>query len=293
MSQRFSTTATRSLRKRPVVRALVVSTAFFGWLGLLAPAAVQAGEDSVLERLLLAGSDFRVRARAAAALARSRSPHAGAALEAALIDRHPAVRQAAATALGQMRAASALPALRASVRDPVPDVAKHARESIAIIERTQRIAGRDARTKHYGLFVGELRDRNTQADPALLEHVSSSLGRELGELSGAEIVQADASPRDIPMYRIDGLVLEIAPAAAPDQISTFASVILWLTDEANQTMQIVFKGAATAIEEPDPHAVDQVDRVTRLALQRAVRAALRNANDAISDGLVASKKSRR
>lgn len=252
-----------------------------------ASSTAQAREDRVLERLLLAGNDYRVRCRAAEALARSSSPVAAPALEAALIDRHPAVRTAAATALGRLKSADALPALRATSKDPVPLVAKHARESIAIIERAQpRIAGaaKDAEHSAYGLFIGELRDHTPSANPGQLAVLSDSLVYELGELAGAAVVAPAAAPKDIPMFRIDGSVLELTPREIEHKVSSHASVALLLTDESDQTLRIVFKGSATAIEDTDPHVANQRERVTRIALRRAVRAALRNASQAIQRG---------
>jgi len=256
-------------------------------LGLAPTTTVHAREDAVLERLLLAGNDYRVRCRAAEALARSSSPVAAPALEAALIDRHPAVRLAAATALGQLKSADALPALRASSKDPVPLVAKHARESIAIIERAQpRTAGdaKNAGKSAYGLFIGELRDHTPSANPGQLAVLSDSLVFELGELAGAEVVAPAAAPDDIPMFRIDGSVLELSRREVDQKLSAHASVALLLTDESDQTLRIVFKGSATAIEDTDPHVANQPERVTRMALRRAVRAALRNASQAIQRG---------
>jgi hypothetical protein len=74
-----------------------------------------------------------------------------------------------------------------------------------------------------------------------------------------------------------------------DKLTAHASVALLLMDKRNQTLRIVFRGAATTIEDLDRKGVDQQGKVAREAIGRAVRAALRNASSAMKEAL-ASKK---
>src|SRR5688500_20309853 len=82
------------------------------------PARATAGttEEAVLVRML-SGKSFRVRARAALSLARFDSTEVTLALEAALSDKHPAVRTAAATALAQNGSRRSVSALRDAAGD--------------------------------------------------------------------------------------------------------------------------------------------------------------------------------
>lgn len=265
---------------RALALGLVITCAWSG------PA--QARDDVVLEHLLRECRDYKVRVRAAEALGRSQSSAASAALAAALVDRHPAVRAAAATALGQLGAADALPALRLSTRDPVASVAKRARQSIVEIEFNQRRLGLgpvSPRTVRYRLYIGELRDRSRVQEEHMLPILASSLDEELRAVDGAEILSADMPNEGTPVYRVDGSIMDTDRARIENKVTAHASVALLLTNDADQTLRIVFKGAATTIEDLDRRGGDQPDRVARIALERAVRAALRNASSAMSEEL--------
>jgi hypothetical protein len=258
--------------------------------------SASARDDLVLENLLRDCRDYRVRARAAEALGRTRSGAASGALSAALVDRHPAVRVAAATALGQLGAADALPALRASLRDPSPAVAKSARTSIAQIEldlKRRGLAPTPARTIRYGVYIGELRDRSAAREKGMLPVLANSLGEQLRTVEGAQLIEAQSEAKGVPVYRVDGSIMDTDRALLEDKVTAHASVALLLTDDSNQTLRIVFKGAATTIEDLDRHGRDQPERVAQLAMARAVRAALRNASTAMNETLAARGPSRR
>jgi hypothetical protein len=261
-------------------------------IGCLLANTASARDDLVLEHLLRECRDYRVRVRAAEALARTQSPAASAALAAALVDKHPAVRVAAASALGQLRAADALPALRNTARDPAPQVAKQAREAIARIELSQRRAGKGPApigAARYGLLIGELRDRSAAPEEGMLSILANSLEKELRSVEGAALLQDEAALKGKPVYRVDGQIVQTAHARIDDKLTAHASVALLLMDKGNQTLRIVFRGAATTIEDLDHKGVDQQQKVAQEAIGRAVRAALRNASSAMKEAL-ASKK---
>jgi HEAT repeat protein len=267
------------------------------WLALamLVANSASARDDLVLENLLRDCRDYRVRVRAAEALGRTHSTAASGALSAALVDKHPAVRVAAATALAQLGAADALPALRASLRDPTPAVAKAARTSIAQIEldlKRRGLAPTPARTIRYGVYVGELRDRSAARAKGMLPVLANSLDEQLRTVEGAQVIDAHSNPNGVPVYRVDGSIMDTDRALLEDKVTAHASVALLLTDDSNQTLRIVFKGAATTIEDLDRHGRDQPERVAQLAMARAVRAALRNASTAMNQTLAARGSSR-
>lgn len=269
------------------------------WLSLalaFVASSASARDDVVLENLLRDCRDYRVRVRAAEALGRTQRAAAAGALAAALVDKHPAVRVAAANALGQLGTADALPALRASTRDPVAAVAKSARASIAQIElelKRRGIAPVAARTIRYGVYIGELRDRSTERAKGMLPVLADSLGEQLRTVEGAQLIDAQADAGGVPVYRVDGSIMDTERALFEDKVTAHAAVALLLTDDSNQTLRIVFKGAATTIEDLDRHGRDQPERVAQLAMARAVRAALRNASTAMNETLASRPVSRR
>jgi HEAT repeats len=258
---------------------------------MLVASSASARDNVVLENLLRDCRDYRVRVRAAEALGRTQSPAASGPLAAALADKHPAVRLAAATALGQLGAADALPALRACMRDPSPAVAKRARSSVAQIEFDQKRRGLAPvvrRTVRYGVYVGELRDRSAARQQGMLPVLANSLDEELRAVDGAQLIDS-GRPEGVPVYRVDGSIMDTDRALLEDKVTAHASVALLLTDDSNQTLRIVFKGAATTIEDLDHRGRDQPERVAQLAMARAVRAALRNASSAMNETLAARR----
>jgi hypothetical protein len=275
---------------------------------------VSARDDVVLEQLLRDCRDYRVRVRAAEALGRAQNTSSLGALAAALVDKRPEVRLAAAAALGQLGAAAALPALRASLRDPSPAVAKRARQSIVEIEFAERRRGNVPRSQQpvrYSVYVGELRDRSSAQEKGMLPILANSLDQQLRIVDGAQLLDAESKwPGDaesgtaerpaavktavkaavnIPVYRVDGSITDTDRALLEDKVTAHASVALLLTDDSNQTLRIVFKGSSTTIEDLDRHAGDQPERVARLAMERAVRAALRNASSAMNETLASRR----
>jgi HEAT repeats len=261
-------------------------------MGCLFVNTASARDDLVLEHLLREGRDFRVRVRAAEALGRTRRAATSPALVAALVDKHPAVRMAAASALGQLGAADALPALRTAARDPAPQVAKQARAAIARIEFALQRAGKGpepVRAVRYGLLIGELRDRSVAPEEGMLSILANSLDKELRTVDGAALLQDESALKGKPVYRVDGQIMHTDHARVEDKLNAHASVALLLMDKGNQTLRIVFKGAATTIEDLDRKGVDQQQKIAQEAIGRAVRAALRNASSAMKEAL-ASKK---
>jgi hypothetical protein len=250
------------------------------------PGAARAQDDNVLHQLLREARDYRVRERAAAALGRRPGARSALALEAALNDRHPAVRIAAARALGQLGAAEALPALRKCAREPV--VAKHARHSIAQIELAQKhrgVAAGPARPVRYSVWIGELRDRSREPAEGMLPVLANSLDEALRTIDGVSMLGLDGTPAGIPIYRVDGQIIDTNRALLEDKVTAHASVALLLTAESDKTLKIVFKGSSTTIEDLDRKGIAQPERVAKLAIERAVRAALRNASSAMSEAL--------
>jgi hypothetical protein len=280
--------------RRALERFWIASRLLSLAFALCVASSARASDDVVLQNLLRDCRDYRVRVRAAEALGRTQKPAATAALAAALTDKHPAVREAAATALGRLGSPDALPALRTSSRDPVPAVAKSARRSILQIEFDLKRRGAAQNTPHrvrYGVYVGELRDRSPAQEKGMLSALAVSLEEQLRSVDGAELIES-GTQAEVPVYRVDGSITDTERAFIEDKVTARASVALLVTDAADQTLRIVFKGSSTTIEDLDRRGVDQPERVAKLAMERAVRAALRNASSAMNETLASRRIAR-
>jgi len=114
------------------------------------------------------------------------------------------------------------------------------------------------------------------------------LEKQLRAIEGVQLVDFGAPLRPelrVPVYRVDGQITDTDRALLEDKVTARASVALLLTDESSKTLRIVFRGSSTTIEDLDRRAYAQPERVARLAIERAVRAALRNASNAMNEAL--------
>jgi HEAT repeats len=280
--------------RRAFERYWIASSLLSLAFALCVVSSARASDDTVLQSLLRDCRDYRVRVRAAEALGRTQNPAATAALAAALTDKHPAVREAAATALGHLGSPDALPALRTSTRDPVPAVAKSARRAILQIEfdlQRRGVAQQGPRHIRYGVYVGELRDRSPAQEKGMLSALAVSLEEQLRGVEGAALINS-GTQAEVPVYRVDGSITDTERAFIEDKVTARASVALLVTDAADQTLRIVFKGSSTTIEDLDRRGIDQPERVAKLAMERAVRAALRNASSAMDETLASRRSAR-
>jgi hypothetical protein len=287
-----------------VARALqlIALTLLLSLWGAAPSSAQNAGE---LLRLLHDSQSFRVRARAALALANvSGDPRTAVALEAALLDGHAAVRAAAATALGLIGSRRSLPALRRAAGDGDNWVVEQvkvalrqiaARDSIARAVPAQDVRPATLRTNtalasvRYAVVVGEMRNRSGLADAALPRFLGERIAEELRALGSfavfadaemTETVAAELERNRLPLFRVEGNITRIDPSAVGDEHQVHCEVSLLLMDEPARNLRGLIKGSATSGELRRSGSAAQREQLARRALRNAVRSAMANAAQA-------------
>jgi len=274
-------------------------------LACVCAVSVSAAQDEhVLIRMLHEGQTFKVRARAAMALANADVELARPALEEALADPHQLVRVAAARALRELGDPRALPALRAASNTNAPAVQQAVRDAIAALVASQEAAhaalapmpaAQAAPAKiawnrvRYAVVLGEMRNQSRESDAALApllgERVADALSRvgRVAVLSTAQLTDSlavDLDRRNLRRFRVEGVLNDVRRGAAAGQLSVRCEISLLLLDEPARNLRSVLKGAATGVEPPlDPSAsaAAQNRRLTRRALDGAVKSALADA----------------
>ncbi len=265
-----------------------------------------AQQDVVLMRLLRDSQSFRVRARAAIALAHIDGAASIFALEAALQDPHEAVRSAAASALGEIGTRRSVPALRFAASDASPDVADRAKQALRLIaSREVKVPAPQtsapllparpsgvAALQHvrYAVVLGDMRQREGLAEQDMSEALGALIGEELRKLDTVavftmsemtdEVVSAIVR-RKVPAFRLEGTLTKLDRGVVPGEYKTRCEVSLLLFDEPERTLRSLMKGAASGSEQPHGPAYAQQVALTKKTLRSAVQSAMRNAAQAI------------
>jgi hypothetical protein len=284
---------------RPLFGVLVLGALLFG----AAPA--QASDHSVLIKMLEDGNSFRVRARAAMALGRTKDGSAVGALERGLSDPHAAVRAACATALGRVGTASSVPRLRSATSDQSPRVVEQAKIALRMIATRDSLARgssatpaavvatpRESRLEgaRFAVVLGEVRNRSgfQGRDLALLVHdrmfyeldqMPQVAVFKLAEMDGRLLRQIRA--RKIHIFRVEGNLTTIEATLSSAGHRVRAEVSLLLLDEPERILRSMLRGAATGMEEPRGPEASQRRLLARQAITGAVRSAVTNAKRAI------------
>lgn len=267
----------------------------------------RADQSKVLEQMLKEGANFRVRVRAAMALGRLRKARYAAALERALWDRHPAVRQAAAVSIRRLGTARSLPALRIAARDTAKSVAREATAAIKAIERKHRSGSRGpamaaARTSkkskwgrpRFAVVVGDMRNASGFQGADLATHLGKVLAAGLRENSSIVVIDpysgtgsiAAARRQRLPVFRMDANLVSVRRSKLHGEISVRCEVSLLLLDEEQRTIRSMLKGAATHSESPRGPRASQERMLARKAIVSAVGSALGNAWQALQKASV-------
>jgi HEAT repeat protein len=272
-----------------------------------------AQDDAKLIELLRDGSSFRVRARAALALGRGgeqgeTSEHTISALEQALADSHAAVRAAAAAALGWVGTRRSVGALRTACRDSYADVVSQAKNALRMIAAREVIAraatepaNSDERARpsiadiRYAVVLGEMRNRTGLPGNDIGALLSERIGHELRKLDNvavftlAEMDEAVARELDrhrVAVFRVEGNLSRVDSAIENGENKVRCEVQLLLMDEPERTLRSMWKGAATATEQPRGPRDLQVGVLARKTLKSAVHSATASAAEAIAAAAV-------
>jgi len=288
--------------------------AAFALLGSLLSAApsARAEDQTVLVRLLEGSHSFRVRARAALALANGANDAAVGALEVALGDPHAAVREAAAAALGRVGARRSVSALRKASSDSSLSVAAQARNALRAIAARDALGGTPVRTAvgdgelpvpasvpldkaRYVLVVGEMRNRAAQGGPELEGLLAARVLVELRALPRVAVLTLDQmtegiggeiARRKLPAFRIDGTIGVVETTQVGDEQRMHCEVSLLVMDEPERTLRSMLKGAATGSEQLKGAREVQLRTLAQKALKGAVRSALGNVQEAVRSASV-------
>jgi hypothetical protein len=292
------------------MQSKLVTTLLFTCL-LFAPALAAAEDATTLLSMLRDSQSFRVRARAALALAQVDDPRVPGALEAALFDTHVAVRAAAAGALADSGTVRAVPALRRACADPAPAVADGAKAALRAIAAREAIhhAVASAQDEHaaqprtaiaptpvslsdlrYAVVLGEMRNQSERRDAELTSLLSERIAAELRGLSDVAVftpvtltadITRELARRKVPLMRFEGNLTHVVMTREYGQASLHCEVSLLLLDEPARTLRSSLKGGATSSEQARGSAPQQEAVLARKTIRNAVRSALANAEQAL------------
>ena len=249
-------------------------------------------------RILRDGDDFRVRTQAAFGLGRSRNGQYRPALEAALRDRHEAVRAAAANALGLIGSPLSLPALETARRDGSTAVRREADLAIAAIRTSapsapQAVAAREAApqgTRDWSgvrvvVVIGQTSGQTPIA--GLVEQMRTELVTNLGRVGTFAVFPSDRaidgtaraaiSSRRIPMVRVDGQLARVQADEHATEVAVRCDVTLTLVEQPGGNLRGMLRGTATGREDRDRDLVGQRRRLAAAAVRRRLRALRRRA----------------
>jgi hypothetical protein len=277
---------------------------------LTAPAAAFAEDAATLLQMVRDSHSFRVRARAALALAHVDDPRVPASLEAALLDTHAAVRAAAASALADSGTVRAVPALRRACADSAPVVAEGAKAALHAIAAREAIhhavaSAQDERVRapstaiahtpalsdlRYAVVLGEMRNQSELQDRELPTVLGERIAAELRALSDVAVfapaaltpeVMRELARRKVPLLRFEGSLTHVVVRRELGQASLHCEVSLLLLDEPARTLRSSLKGGATSTEQARGPAAQEQAVLIRKTLRNAVRSALANAERAM------------
>jgi hypothetical protein len=288
---------------------LATSLLFTCLLSSVAPAFAE--DATALLSMLRDSHSFRVRARAALALAQLDDPRVPGALEAALFDTHAAVRAAAAGALADSGTVRAVPALRRACADPAPEVADGAKAALHAIAAREAIhhAVASAQDEHaaepgaarahtpallsglrYAVVLGEMRNQSELRDAELPLVLAERIAAELRGLSDVAVftpamltadITRELARRKVALMRFEGNLTHVVMTRELGQASLHCEVSLLLLDEPARTLRSSLKGGATSSEQARGSLAQQQVVLVRKTLRNAVRSALANAEQAM------------
>jgi hypothetical protein len=248
----------------------------------------QGGLDFLIDTLRT-GTSFRVRARAAMILARTRSPRVQEALSRALADPHPGVRAVAASGLGKQGPAARSSLEQALGRERDRKVQRAMQSALAKLDGSTAPAARPQPAAssvssapppvtglpRYYVGIGKATDPGRQLSSGSLGQVDAALRGGVARLSGVRVAPSGESPSAAKQVlgsdSRTGFYLDVSVASVTHDpgVGTRAAVNVMVGTYPGRDMRAMLKGAATLPGAPD-------DEESRLAAaQGALQSALR------------------
>lgn len=282
----------------------VVARPIVALMLMLSASLATAEGQSVLYDMLRNGSSFRVRAGAAVTLGRSADPRHAIALEQALHDQNAAVRAAAAHALGDVGATRSLSALQLAANDPNQLVSEQARGSIASIRLrrppTRALAAKETSVPRstskplaarLAVVVGSVDNSSGFLGDDARAPLRRALAQALRGQAGVVVIDSlhagsslvNVRKQHLPILRMDANLLSVKRTEVGGRLVVRCEVTLILLDEGERTLRSVLRGAASTVAAPHGPRASQERMMARAALSNAVKSALNNASDALSD----------
>ncbi len=256
-------------------------------LGAASSVFADARSDYLVQ-LLVASSQFRVRAQAAISLGSVQAE--GAVVEAlgrALRDEHPAVRAAAANSLGRLAEPSALTALRTAAGDAEEPVRAAAKAAVARIEASRRAGSSEGTAiappaprgpDRYYVAVGQPASRAVGVTDSVLRSVHGTMKARVQELDGVVLAPTDesstAAQQVLRSRQLKGFYIESSVTSVENKpdggVRAVVSVVV--ATYPGRDMRAVMQGAATALGGGD---------IKSQAIEGAFKSALRQLPQAL------------
>jgi HEAT repeat protein len=244
-SSRLASPTTLARRARHLAAGALVTTFVITGTARISPAM----DPAAATRDLASDADFRVRMTAALYLGKARPAGAREALEHALSDSHPSVRNAAAVALGTLGDPAAIAALqKQKAREASPSVKAQMEASI---ESLKKAADAVAHVKLARVVVrlGSMHNNTAVRGDALGTVLAVAARTRAASVPGLmltedEAVMREAVSRKIPVVILDGSVTDLKEGRDKGNVTFRAQVEFSV--RRDQALRGTLRGAATS-----------------------------------------------
>lgn len=234
-------------------------------------------------RDLAGDADFRVKLTAALYLGKARAPQSRPALERALSDVHPSVRNAAAIALATLGDAAAIPALeRQKAKEPSTSVKAQIQTAIDTLKKNAQTVNNARVVVRLGSMSNGSGVRGAALGNVLAVAARTRAAAVPGlVLTEDEAVMRQAVSQKIPVVVLDGSVVAMTEGRDKGNV-TFRAQVEFVVRK-DQSMRGMLRGAATSYD--SVQALNDHARIAALqndAVDGAVQSALKDADRGIA-----------
>jgi len=275
----MSSSLTRVARR---VRSIAVG-ALFASLVITGASRVSGTDPDSAARDLAGDGDFRLKLTAALYLGKARAPQSRPALERALSDAHPSVRNAAAMALATLGDPAAIPALeKAKAKEQSTSVKAQMQSTIDSLKKGQDIV----KNAHVVVRLGSMSNNSGVRGDALGSVLAVAARTRAAAVPGLVLtddgaIMQQAALKKVPVVILDGSVTGLTEGREKGNVTYRAQVEF--TVRKDQALRGMLRGAATSYD--SVAALNDRERVVALqndAVDGAVQSALKNADQGIA-----------
>jgi hypothetical protein len=275
----MSSSLTRVARR---ARSIAVG-ALLATLVVTGSTRVSGTDPDSAARDLAGDGDFRLKLTAALYLGKAHAPQSRPALEKALNDPHPSVRNAVAMALATLGDPAAIPALeRAKGREQSTSVKAQIQSTIDALKKGQEIV----KNAHVVVRLGAMSNSSGVRGDALGSVLAVATRTRAAAVSGLVItedpaIMQQAALKKVPIVILDGAITGLTEGRDKGNVTYRAQVEF--TVRKDSTLRGMLRGAATSYD--SVAALNDRERVVALqndAVDGAVQSALKNADQGIA-----------